>query len=359
VNEPEPGSEPEDRPAPGSLAGGLPPRYHQAMHALERAQPRARFPAANVALFAATLVTTLWSGFNLASGASGLAGAAGAAEVARALAAAAWSGLPFAGSLIAILFTHEMGHYLLARRHRVDTTLPFFIPFLPWSLGGIGTLGAVIRLRSPMPSRRATLEIGAAGPLAGFAVALPLLLWGFAHSPVVQVGAAPAHAWLQSPLGLLLGWLGRAAPPAGDPSGYVFGDSLVTWAAQRLTHGALPPGADIALHPVGIAAWFGMYVTTLNLLPLGQLDGGHVLYALLGRENARAASRLASWGLFALGLTLSWTWFAWWLVTRLVVGFRHPPALIEEPLTPEGRLLAVLSLLLLVVTFAPVPLSLG
>ncbi|HVO20330.1 MAG TPA: site-2 protease family protein [Anaeromyxobacter sp.] len=331
------------------------------MDVLEREVARARFPATNVLLFAATVVTTLWSGSNLATapGAPGAAGT-GPLEVARAVAAAAWAGLPFAGSLVAILLSHEMGHYLLARRHRVDTTLPFFIPFLPWSMGGIGTLGAVIRLRSPMPSRRATLEIGAAGPIAGFVVALPLLLWGFAHSKVVQLEAgAGGHAWLQSPLGLLLERLGVLAAPSGGASGYVFGDSLVTWAAERLTHGALPGGSDILLHPVGIAAWFGMYVTTLNLLPLGQLDGGHVLYALLGRERARAASRIASWGLFALGLTLSWTWFAWWLVTRLVVGTRHPPAMVEEPLTPGGKLVAILSLLLLALTFAPVPLSLG
>jgi membrane-associated protease RseP (regulator of RpoE activity) len=149
------------------------------------------------------------------------------------------------------------------------------------------------------------------------------------------------------------------AAPAREATGYVFGDSLITWAAARLTHGALPPGDDILLHPVGIAAWFGLYVTALNLLPLGQLDGGHVLYALLGGARARTGSRVASWVLLLLGLTVSWTWFAWWLVTRLVVGMRHPPSLDEEPLTPGRRLLAVLSLLLLVLTFAPIPFSLG
>lgn len=319
--------------------------------------PRPRFPAANVALFAATVVTTLWSGFSLSEVQVPPPWGVPAAEVARRLGASALAGAPFAGALVAILFAHEMGHYLLARRHRVDATLPYFIPFVPWSFGGIGTLGAVIRLRSPMPSRRAALEIGAAGPLAGFLVAVPLILWGYAHSQVVAVGAAPG---LQSPLGWALERLGLMAASPDGGAGYVFGESLLTTLALWLTHGHLGRGADLYLNPVGVAAWFGLYITTINLLPIGQLDGGHVLYALLGRAGAQRASRFFSWALLVLGLTCSFTWLAWWAVTRLVVGLRHPPALEEEePLGPRGRAVALLSLAVLILTFAPMPVRMG
>jgi membrane-associated protease RseP (regulator of RpoE activity) len=230
----------------------------------------------------------------------------------------------------------------------VDATLPFFIPF-PF---GAGTLGAVIRIRSPMPSRRATLEIGAAGPIAGFALALPLLLWGFAHSQVIPDTSAGG---LFSPLGWVLSWAG-VLPAAGEQGARpFFGDSLATVAATRLFHGALPAGTTLELHPVAFAAWLGCYITALNMIPQGQLDGGHVVYALLGRERARRVSVAASATLLALGLTVSWMWAGWWVVTRFVVGMRHPPALEEEPLTPGGRALAVLALALLVVTFVPLP----
>ena len=244
-----------------------------------RASPRPRIPATNVVMFAVTLVTTLWTGFNLSGVEVPSPWGAPVVEAARRLILVALAGAPFAGSLLAILFAHEMGHYLLARRHRVDATLPYFIPFVPWFLGGIGTLGAVIRLRSPTPSRTAALEIGAAGPLFGFVVAVPILLWGYAHSQLVTVGAEPG---LQSPLAWALERLGLWAVGPELGNGPVLGESLLTTLALRLTHGPLPAGTDLALHPVGFAAWFGLYVTTINLLPIGQLDGGHVLYGILG-----------------------------------------------------------------------------
>jgi membrane-associated protease RseP (regulator of RpoE activity) len=261
-------------------------------------------------------------------------------------------GLPFAAALVAILFSHEMGHYVLARRHRVDTTLPYFIP-VPF---GAGTLGAVIRIRSALPSRRATLEIGAAGPIAGFVVAVPLLLLGLARSEVrtvaAAVGASPA-----SPFAALRAWARGQEVFGADLGVHAYGDSLVTWAAQRLVFGPLPPSSEVFVHPVAFAAWLGLLVTTLNLVPLGQLDGGHVLYALLGRRGARVASEVVSAALLAAGIFLSWNWLFWWLLTRLVVGVRHPPALVEEPLPAGHRALALLSLLLFAVTFVPVPIA--
>ncbi len=306
--------------------------------------PRRRFPWVNVALFLATLVTTTIAGAGQVPLAQGGLTALGVVE----------AGLPFAAAIVGILLSHEMGHYLMARIWRVETTLPYFVP-VPF---GVGTFGAIIRIRSVMPSRRAVLEIGAAGPLAGFVVAVPLLVWGLAHSQVRPVGdlmLSTSNAG--SPFEILRAlWHGEALR-GGRGDVQLMGDSLVTWLAGRLVAGSPPPGYDVFLHPVAFAAWLGLFVTTLNLLPIGQLDGGHVLYALLGRRGAETASRFVSWGLFLAGFFLSWNWLVWWLVTRMVVGLRHPPALVEERLSPGGRALAVVSLLLFAATFIPVPIA--
>jgi membrane-associated protease RseP (regulator of RpoE activity) len=310
---------------------------------LVRPRPRARFPAANVALFLATLATTLWAGFTL----SPLS--AEAPTVANVIS----GGLPFAGSLVAILFTHEMGHYLLARRYGVKATLPYFIP-VPF---GAGTLGAVIKMRSALPSRRATFDIGAAGPLAGLAVALPLLVVGLALSEVREVAASSGPSPWISPFALVRA-LVAGESLAVDTSGIEFlGDSLVTWGARWLVLGALPPGHDVVLHPVAFAAWLGLLVTTLNLVPLGQLDGGHVVYALAGRRRARLVGRIVSAGLLAAGIFFTWSWLLWWALTRFAIGVGHPPALVEEPLGPGRKAIAWLSLALFVLTFVPVPVS--
>ncbi len=309
---------------------------------LVQARPR-RFPALHVALFLATVATTLWAGYQL----SPLAGRAPTLpNVVR-------GGLPFAASLVAILFSHEMGHYLVARRHGVFATLPYFIP-VPF---GAGTLGAVIRMRSAIPSRRAALDIAAAGPIAGLVVAFPLLVWGLAHSQVYEVAASPVGSSLVSPYAMVRALLEGRSLFLGEPGTQFFGDSLLTVAAARLVHGTLPAGVDVALHPVAFAAWLGLLVTTLNLIPLGQLDGGHVLYALLGRRFAHAGSRVASAGLLAAGFFLSWNWLIWWAITRFAIGLKHPPALSEEPLDPARAAVALLSLVLFALTFVPVPVS--
>jgi membrane-associated protease RseP (regulator of RpoE activity) len=246
-----------------------------------------------------------------------------------------------------------MGHYLVARRHGVSATLPYFIP-VPF---GAGTLGAVIRMRSAIPSRRAALDIAAAGPLAGLAVAIPLYLWGLAHSEVRVVPQEPVAAAIVSPFSVVVALLQGRPLVNGEGGVQFFGDSLLTWASNLAVHGHLAPGTDVFLHPVAFAAWLGLLVTTLNLFPIGQLDGGHVLYALVGRRRAHLGSRIVSAGLLAAGLFLSWNWLVWWLLTRLVIGLRHPPALVEEPLDPRRRAVALLSLLLFVLTFVPVPVA--
>ncbi|MBI5068863.1 MAG: site-2 protease family protein [Deltaproteobacteria bacterium] len=297
-------------------------------------------------LLLATAYTTVTTGADLALGDR----AATADALGRLLA-----GLPYASALLAILGAHEMGHWLMGRTWGVDSTLPHFIP----GPGPAGTFGAVIRIRSPMPSRRAVLDIGIAGQLAGLVVALPLLALGLSRSEVRPMGDALLEgAGLESPLALLRGWLaGRDL--FGEVSGaQLMGDSLLTWGMQRLLLGPLPPGHEVVLHPVAFAGWIGLLVTTLNLLPIGQLDGGHVLYAWLGGERAERASRLLSWALLLAGLTLSWTWLVWWLIARFLVRLRHPPATFEEEGLDRGRVvLAILALVLFALTFVPVPVS--
>jgi membrane-associated protease RseP (regulator of RpoE activity) len=301
---------------------------------------RRRLPWWNAILFLGTVGTTVLSG-------AGFAGFTGDGIPGLVL-----SGLSYSTAILAILLAHEMGHYLQARAWRVDSTLPYFLP-VPASFG---TLGALIRLRSPIPSRDAVLDIGAGGPIAGALVAIPLYAWGLAHSEVRAVGELAV-----SNTGSLLSIaeaLVRGETLSWGGDAMVFGDSLLTSGLQRLVVGPLAPGTDVFVHPVALAAWLGLFVTTLNLIPLGQLDGGHVTYAWLGERGALRLSRIVSWILLLAGVFVSLNWLVWWLLTRLVIGLRHPPALIEDPITPGRRAVAVAALLLFLVTFVPVPIRL-
>jgi membrane-associated protease RseP (regulator of RpoE activity) len=174
---------------------------------------------------------------------------------------------------------------------------------------------------------------------------------------VREIAASPVAGALTSPFAVVQAlWEGRRILPDESVIQF-FGDSAITLAARWAVHGPLAPGTDVFLHPVAFAAWLGLLVTTLNLVPIGQLDGGHVLYALLGRRRALAGSRLVSAGLLAAGLFLSWNWLVWWLLTRVLIGLGHPPALADEPLDPGRRAVALLSLVLFALTFVPVPVS--
>ena len=321
---------------------------HEEAPAPPGSRPRRRFraPWVNGLLFLATLATTLLAG---AAQAGGLPQDPGLGEVARA-------GLPYAAAILGILLSHEMGHYVAARLWGVDTTLPYFIPGPP--VAGVGTFGAVIRIRSSLPSRRAVLDIGAAGPIAGFLVAVPLLAWGMAHSEVRSLGEAVLPSGNAGSPYAMLRTLLAGGSVLGDPSSVqLMGDSLLTWGVQRLVFGSLPPGHDVFLHPVAFAGCLGLFVTTLNLLPIGQLDGGHVIYAWLGRRGARRVSGLVSAALLVCGLFLSWNWLVWWLITRFMVRLDHPPALEEAPLDRKRAWVAIVSLVLFALTFIPVPVS--
>lgn len=277
---------------------------------------------------------------------------------------AALRALAFSLSLLAILGSHEMGHYTLARIHRVDTSLPYFIP-LP--VLGVGTLGAVIRIRDRIPHRNALVDIGAAGPLAGLVVAIPILFWGLAHSTVVDAPslplAFPGDDSLWSYGKDLFAWVMEKithAPPAPEEAFHsvhtVFGDSLLMQGLTRLAVGPLPEGKDVLVHPVVIAGWFGLLVTLLNLMPVGQLDGGHLAYAVLG-PKARWVGRAMALVLLFLTIFVTASWGLWLLVTSKLVGFGHPEVVEpSEPLSLSRKVICALCLVALIGCAMPIPL---
>ena len=238
-------------------------------------------------------------------------------------------GLPYAVSLLTILGVHEFGHYAMARRHGVAVTLPYFVPF-PM---GLGTLGAFIQMKSLIKTRRAIFDIGIAGPLAGLAVALPLLYFG----------------------------IGTESASSGDGSRFAVdaGSSMFLALLQQVAYGGNISTAAVNLSPVAFAAWIGVFVTALNLLPVGQLDGGHIAYALFGRRHARAVS-IATVSLMAgLGLVVWPGLLTWALIVTLIAGFSHMPAL-DDVTPPDAKrfALGVLTLALPILIVVPVPRSL-
>jgi len=337
-----PGATPGDAPDPAPPADGpwsrRPSRW--------RSRASAALP---FVLFALTVCSTLVAGGFAADSGIDLDPTDGSA-LARHLRA----GLPFAATLLGILLAHELGHFFTARAFRVDASLPYFIPFP--SL--LGTLGAVIRMRGPIPSRRALVAIGASGPVAGFVVAVPLMFLGLRLS-VVQPVPLPS-GWLpsQSILVMALRWAHGLPVLDGVDHGILLeGPSLAYLAAKRFALGPIPAGSDVILHPVALAAWFGLFVTALNLLPVGQLDGGHVLYALLG-GRARNVGRAVVAVLTLLGLAAWPGWLLWALLAGKVVRTTHPPVLRpDEPLGGWPAALAWAALALFLMTFVPVPLQ--
>jgi len=281
--------------------------------------------------FGLTVITTTWVwsfGFMWA----GLAG--GLPEGVSPFAAFSWGtfvqGLWYSVPLLTILSAHEFGHYFACRYYRVNATLPYYLP-LP--LPPLGTLGAVIRIREPFPSKRALFDIGIAGPIAGFVALLPFLLWGLQWSTVEVI---PDDA------GLLY-----------------FGEPLLWKGLEWIYFGIIPDGSDVMLHPIGTAAWVGMLATALNLLPFGQLDGGHIIYAALGRRAA--AVSLATLLLVVLLTLQSASWFLMALllvVAALTLGFRHPRMFDEDvPLDPTRQWLTVVAAVMFALCFMPVPIE--
>ena len=233
------------------------------------------------------------------------------------------SGFPFAVTLLGILLAHELGHFFACRHYHINATYPYFIPAPTL----IGTLGAFIRIRSPIFNRRALFDMALAGPLVGFVIAVPALATAILFSKVI--------------------------PTSDASSALVFGQPLI----ERLLEFCLRPGvshAHLLLHPVGRAAWVGLFATALNLLPAGQLDGGHILYAVASERHRRVSFAVA---LLLVPLAVKF-WAGWlvWAVLLVAIGFRHPPLVDRwKPLDRTRRILAGVALVIFILSFMPAP----
>jgi membrane-associated protease RseP (regulator of RpoE activity) len=275
-------------------------------------------------LFLGTVATTIIAGALLRSD----IGALGWNEFRQVLFhPALWlAGVPYSLSVLIILLAHEMGHYLACRHYRIEASLPYFIPGFPI----LGTFGAFIRIRERITDRKALFDIGVAGPLAGFVVALPIFLYGMSQSRVVPL------------------------PPIGEGDLYLGFPALFSLAVPFFFH-TIPEGSVLSLSPYLSAAWVGMLATSLNLLPAGQLDGGHICYAISRKLHARI-SRLTLIGVILLG-ALHQAWVIW-AVVLLLLGERHPTLLDEGSGLGRGRLaVAMAALIIFLLSFMPIPIQ--
>ncbi|HYA12025.1 MAG TPA: site-2 protease family protein [Thermodesulfovibrionales bacterium] len=235
-----------------------------------------------------------------------------------------YKGLPFSLTLMSILLAHELSHYIASKKHNVKATLPYFIPAPTL----IGTFGAFIKMKSPVTTRKALLDIGVSGPIAGFIMSVAVSIIGLSFSRVVTIQETKEAISL--------------------------GDSLLFSTLSRLMLDYQPGCQDILLHPVAFAGWIGFFVTSLNLLPVGQLDGGHIAYALFGEKHSYFSKVLIPI-MFLLGLLL-WEGWAIWAVLLLILGLKHPPVFYSEvPLDSKRKFIGWLGFLIFFITFTPVP----
>jgi membrane-associated protease RseP (regulator of RpoE activity) len=270
-----------------------------------------RIPFINILLFLLTVLTTMAAG-TLQQGVNPL-------EAPWSL----WRGIPFSFTLLLILAAHEYGHYIMAKKHGINVTLPYFIPAPSF----IGTFGAFIKMKSPLLDRRMLLDVGAAGPLAGMIVAVPVLLIGLFLSEIT---------------------------PGEAQTGVSLGSSLFFSMMSWIVHGYMPDEVNLVLHPIAFSGWIGLLVTCLNLLPVGQLDGGHVAYAIFGPRQ-RAVAVIVVAVLVVLGLT-GWSGWLVWAAILLFMGTSHPRVVYEWiPLDDTRRVIGWIALAIFVITFTPVP----
>ncbi|NTU57557.1 MAG: site-2 protease family protein [Chlorobiaceae bacterium] len=280
-------------------------------------------------------------------------------------------GIPYSFSLIAFLTVHEFGHFFAALRHRIRATLPYYIPLPPLPfLMSIGTMGAVINIKEPITSRKALFDTGASGPLAGFAVAFGLLLYGFLNLP---------------PAGYIFSihpeYLAEGVVPAAQPGTLYLGKNLIYMLFETvIAPKELPPMTEMYHYPFLFTGWLACFVTALNLLPVGQLDGGHVIYAMFGRQKHKKIAGLFLLFITVLGspsfiegllplimpgsnlhvpeLLLRWSWSGWLLwafILSRLIGSRHPQAGNDLPLSARRMITGWLCIAIFILTFTPVP----
>ncbi|MGH8014428.1 MAG: site-2 protease family protein [Candidatus Binataceae bacterium] len=289
-----------------------------------------RISTLNIVLFFVTFLTTTMAGADMA-------GASVSIFLPQSLPNLI-AGLSFSIPLMLILGAHEMGHYLASRRYGVDATLPYFLPAPYPSLFFIGTFGAFIRMKTPPRTRRAMFDIGAAGPWAGMLVALIAVIYGLHNSGVTPLDTSQG--------------------------GLQLGNSILFWGLSRLMLGVDPNTVNVNLSPIAFAGWLGFFVTALNLLPVGQLDGGHVIYSLFGSRWHRIISRLFALACvlmvvipYYLGLDF---WFGWlfWFVLLILLGLGHPSTRdADTPLPASRKAAAFATIVLFILVFSQVPFS--
>jgi len=271
-----------------------------------------KFPFLHLILFILTLITTLGVGA-MQTGVDIMK------EPAK-----IYKGIPFSLTLMLILLSHELSHYFTSRKHGVKASLPYFIP----APTIIGTFGAFIKMKSPIVTREALIDIGASGPIAGFIISVIATVIGLHMSEIVPVAQAKG--------------------------GLNLGDSLLFSSLAQMVLGVTPSDSDILLSPVAFAGWIGLFVTSINLIPVGQLDGGHIAYALLG-EKQKFVSILLIIVMGFLGLLL-WEGWAIWAVLLLILGIRHPPIIYwGGSLDRKRKFVGWFSVAMFVLTFIPVP----
>lgn len=277
--------------------------------------PRKSNNLVNIILFIVTVFTTLWVGGMLAkpydfSFPGGLV-----------------YGIPFSFTLLFILGSHEFGHYFACKRRGINATLPYFIPVPPPS--PLGTFGAVIRIKSPIEDRNALIEVGAMGPLTGLVFAIPAMIIGLFLSETVPAGYIEKESAIQ------------------------LGNSILSLLLTNIVIKE-PSGGALLFHPVAWAAWIGMFVTAINLLPVGQLDGGHISFAIFNRKH-KVIGWIVIGTLLLLGF-IFWKGFILWALLVSILGAHHPPPLnAVEPLDKKHKVIGIISLVAFVLTFVPVP----
>jgi membrane-associated protease RseP (regulator of RpoE activity) len=254
------------------------------------------------------------------------------------------SGVPFAFALLMILGAHEMGHYLYAKKYQIYATLPYFIPFFLPFIFNIGTFGAFIKLRSPIPNKRALFDVGVAGPFAGLAVSLFFLILGFSQLPDlegVKAYVSQIHPWSDTGLDAL-----------------TLGNPILFELIRTMMGGTHLPMYETYHFPFIFAGWIGLFVTAINLMPIGQLDGGHITYALFGEKSKFVA--IGAFILLAVLAIFSTNWIVWTILILIFIRFKHPPTLNDTiELDPNRRVLAWLSYIIFIVCFTPTPIFLS
>lgn len=237
-------------------------------------------------------------------------------------------GIIYAVVLIGIVLGHECGHYLTCQYYRIKATLPYFIPAPPPTL--IGTLGAFIKIKSPITRKQQLFDIGIAGPLMSFILSLPALAYGLSAS--------------------------KAVPPIPEGEALVFGESLLLKLLGSVLLKDIPAGYDILIHPIAFAGWVGILVTSFNLFPVGQLDGGHISYALLGQKS-KVLARIFLFVFIIMGFIFWIGWFIWAFII-LVLGLKHPRIVDEEtPLSPQRKFLGFMAVVIFILSFIPDPIK--